>query len=300
MTSDTKPSPESADARQGVDRLGALLRRFPVRADLFHTGPLCSTTRFAATRGKAFLHVMRQGQMTVTHQSDSGAPARVEVNQPSLLFYPRPLDHAFHNAPAEGSDFVCATITFENGEDHPLVRALPPLIVLPLAQSNGLAQTLSLLFAETARLQCGQRLIADRLFEILLLQLLRWLLDRPHSDFHQMGLLVGLGDSRLAPALVAMHEGPGDAWSLARLAAVAGMSRSAFAAAFKAKLGESPGEHLLRWRLAIAQAELLKGRPVKAIATELGWASGPALSRAFTGKLGCSPAQWLRQTLAGR
>jgi hypothetical protein len=51
--------------------------------------------------------------------------------------------------------------------------------VLPLARVEGLDAALSLLFAETGRVRCGQRLLADRLFEVVLIQLLRWMLDHP-------------------------------------------------------------------------------------------------------------------------
>ncbi|MFX8957513.1 cupin domain-containing protein, partial [Acinetobacter baumannii] len=80
------------------------------------------------------------------HRADAGLVERVVVSEPSLVFYPRPLAHDFHNAPAEGADFVCATLDFEAGEAHPLVQALPPLVLLPLAQVEGIAATLALLF----------------------------------------------------------------------------------------------------------------------------------------------------------
>lgn len=50
-----------------IDRLSSLLERFRVRAHLFHNGPLCGTTSFAAEPGRGFLHVLRRGEMVVTH-----------------------------------------------------------------------------------------------------------------------------------------------------------------------------------------------------------------------------------------
>ena len=102
-------------AAAGVDRLSALLERFRVRAHLFHAGPLCGVTPFAAEPGRAFLHVLRRGELEVTHRPRSGAPRRLRLNQPTLLLYPRPLEHDFYNAPQEGSDFVCATLDFDGG-----------------------------------------------------------------------------------------------------------------------------------------------------------------------------------------
>jgi AraC-like DNA-binding protein len=278
-----------------LDRLSALLDRFRVRAHLFHAGPLCGVTHFDAQPGRGFLHVLRRGEMVVTHQARSGAPKRVRVQEPSLLFYPRPLAHDFHNAPTEGSDFTCASLDFEGGATHPLVRALPALVLLPLREVDGLEGALALLFAETDRVRCGHRLLADRLFDVVLLQLLRWLLDHPEQAGVPAGLLTGLADPALSRALVAMHEQPGQAWSLARMAGEAGLSRSAFATRFRAVVGETPGEHLTAWRLTLAQSRLQQGHAVKRIADELGYANASALSRVFTQKVGCSPMAWLAQ-----
>lgn len=277
---------------QGLDRLSTLLERFRVRAHMFHNGPLCGVTRFAPRPGLGFLHVMRRGSMVVTHRTHADTPRRIEVTEPSLIFYPRPLAHDFHNAPRDGADFTCATLAFDGGADHPLARSLPALVVLPLARVNGLEHTLALLFAETEKVRCGQRLLADRLFEVLLLQLLRWLLDHPQEGLLPAGILAGLSEPRLTRALVAIHEKPGDAWSLERMAQIAGMSRSAFAVLFKHEVGETPAAYLARWRLAIAQAELQNGKSLKAIAQELGYANASALSRLFVQKVGVSPRAW--------
>jgi AraC-like DNA-binding protein len=277
-----------------VDRLSGLLERFRVRAHLFHAGPLCGVTHFAAQPGRAFLHVLRRGDMVVTHRPRSGAPRRIVLTQPTLLFYPRPLDHDFHNAPAEGSDFVCATLDFDGGARHPLVLALPAVLVLPIRQVDGIEQVLALLFAETARLRCGQRLLADRLFEVLLLQMLRWLLDNPTEGGIHDGLLSGLSHPKLSRALTGLHERPGEAWSLDAMALEAGMSRSAFAAEFKAALGTTPADYLLRWRVSIAQTRLRGGMPVKTVSDALGYASASAFSRAFAQVAGASPRSWLK------
>jgi len=276
-----------------LDRLSPLFERFRVHASLFHTGPLCGVTHFDAQPSRGFLHVMRNGEMEVRHAAATGLVEHLWVREPSLVFYPRPLAHDFHNAPTEGSDFVCATLDFEAG--HPLVQALPPLIVLPLAGVYGIDATLTLLFGEAARVRCGQRLLADRLFEVLLLQLLRWMLDQRDAAL-PLGLLRGLADPRLARALTALHARPGESWPLAAMAEAAGMSRSRFAEAFRDTLGQTPADYLADWRLAIARSELRAGKPLKALAAELGYANASALSRLFAQKhAGMSPRAWLNQ-----
>ena len=276
------------------DRLSSLLERFRVRAHLFHAGALCGVTHFDAQAGRGFLHVLRQGEMVVTHRSRDGVPRKVKITEPTLLFYPRPLAHAFHNAPVDGADFVCATVDFDGGDQHPLARALPPLIVLPLRALDGIEHTLALLFSETEQLRCGQRMLADRMFEVLILQLLRWLLDHPEQADLPVGLLTGLAHPQIAATLTALHERPGEAWSLESMAAVAGMSRSVFAAVFKAEAGSTPAEYLMQWRISIAQGMLRKGAPVKVAADQLGYQSAASLSRAFTQVVGVSPRAWLQ------
>jgi AraC-like DNA-binding protein len=280
-----------------VDRLSALLDRFHARTQLFHSGVLCGLTPFDVRPGRGFLHVLRRGHLVVTHGRVKGLARRIEVREPSLLFYPAPVAHQFHNAPTEGSDFTCATVDLGGGDRNPLTRALPPLIVLPLARVPGLERALELLFAETEQLRCGSRLLADRLFEVVLIQLLRWLIDHGSSAGISRGLITGLADPRLARALVALHESPGAVWSLQRMAEQAGMSRSAFAAVFKAAVGQTPGDYLAGWRLTLAVAELRKGRALKTIAQELGYGSAAALSRLFKHKLGSSPRHWLADDL---
>lgn len=280
-----------------VDRLSALLERCRVRAHLFQAGPLCGVTHLVAQPGRAFLHVMRSGQMTLSHRVGR-REQRLSVAQPSLLFYPRPLSHSFHHVPAEGCDFVCATLAFDGGDAHPLVRALPPVTVLPLAQVAGLSHTLELLFAETEAVRCGQRLLADRLFEVLLVQLLRWMLDHPREAGLAPGLLTGLAEPRLARALVALHEAPGAPWDLARLAREAGLSRSAFAALFRQRVGDTPAGYVLRWRMVLAQARLRLGASVKEVAAEAAYGNPASFTRAFAQVAGMPPREWLRSQAA--
>lgn len=276
-----------------IDRLTPLLERFRVRTRLFHNGPLCGTTVFPASGGHGFLHVLRRGEMEVTYRRADGDIEREVITRPSLLFFPRPIDHSFLNAPTDESDFACATLDFDGGATHPLVRTLPSSIVLPLDEIETLGPALDLVFSEVDNVRCGRPLVADRMFEVVLIQLLRWLLDHSERLALPPGLIPGLSDERLAPALVAVHEAPGEPWSLESLARTATMSRSAFAARFKEVLGQSPGDYLTEWRLTIAQEQLRAGLSVSAVAAELGYASSSAFSRVFAQRLGHSPRAWV-------
>ena len=277
-----------------IDRLSGILERFRMQAQLHHSGALCGLNHFDACDGHGYLHVLRRGTLEVQHPGSREVPETLRFDEPTLLLYPRPFTHRFRNPPVDGSDFTCARLAFDGGSQNPLARALPPLIALPLAQVQGLDAALELLFAETDRVRCGQRLLADRLFEVVVLKLLRWLLDHPQEAGIRPGLITGLSDPRLARTLVAVHDAPGEPWGLERMAERAGMSRTAFANTFREVVGQTPADYLSDWRIALAQSRLREGRPIKALAEELGYANPSALSRAFSARTGLSPRDWLK------
>jgi AraC-like DNA-binding protein len=291
-----KVSPASrmrSNGERSVDRLSALLERFRVRTELFHSGELCGRHTFDAMPGRAFLHVLRRGEMEVRHRRGDTLATRVRLTEPTLLLYARPVHHAFINAPHDGSDFTCATVNFDGGERNPIVQSLPPLVRIPLDRVSGLRPALDLLFDEADNVRCGSRLLANRLFEVVLIQLLRWIVDHAGEVGVTSGLIMGLSDPRLAKALVALHQAPSDEWTLESMAAIAGMSRSAFAAAFKDATNTTPGAYLTDWRLSLAASKMHAGQPLKMIAAELGFASASSFSKAFRQRFDQSPREWL-------
>ncbi|CAN7498591.1 AraC family transcriptional regulator [Pseudoxanthomonas sp. LjRoot143] len=281
-----------------IDRLTPVLERFRVQASLFHAGPLCGHQVFDAQPGRGFLHVLRRGEMDMLHR-DGSRMARLHLCEPTLLLFPRAVHHEFINPPVDGSDFTCATLDFDGGARNPIVQSLPDVIALPLEKIEGLGATLDLLFAESDQVRCGSRLLANRLFEVVLIQVLRWIIDHPDEARVSQGMMMGLSDPRLAKALIAVHEAPDADWTLARMATQAGMSRSAFAAAFKAATGTTPAAYSLDWKLNVAASLLRAGRSVKQVALDMGFADAPALSRAFRRRTGASPREWRAQHRPG-
>src|SRR5690606_23318173 len=152
---------------------------------------LCGLHVFDPVPGRAFLHVLRRGTMAVEHQGDHGL-VRTALAEPTLLLFPRPVHHVSRNAPVDGSDFTCATLDFDGGERNPIVQSLPAMLAGPQAEAEGLAPPLALLFAEADGVRCGSRLLAGRLFEVLLVQVLRWALDNPAQSGVPHGTLAGL------------------------------------------------------------------------------------------------------------
>jgi AraC family transcriptional regulator, activator of mtrCDE len=133
----------------------------------------------------------------------------------------------------------------------------------------------------------GCRAMAEALLRRCLILLLRRYCA---GGERQPSWLAALEDARLGRAVALMQERPEQSFSLPRLAEVAGMSRSVFAARFAEAWSQSPIEFLKGLRLARA-AQLLTRTdlPVKAVAGRVGYASRSAFTRAFVARHGIGP-----------
>ena len=67
-------------------------------------------------------------------------------------------------------------------------------------------------------------------------------------------VLAVVADPQLSAAIGALHAAPAHRWTLEKLTARAGMSRSVFAERFREKVGETPMVYLTRWRMTLAAA----------------------------------------------
>ncbi len=274
-----------------TDRLQELLKCFELRAGVFHSGPLCHSACFDESDGLGYIHVLEAGQILV---SSPGHPTLL-VDEPSLLFYMGPMSHTLQPQAGQASEsiqLVCATIEFGASLRNPLVQALNQVVLISLSDMPDLAAILQVLFSEARQVQCGRQVVLNRLMEVVIINVLRDLMNQQRL---QVGLLAGLADQRLAKSINAMHAAPEQAWTLAELAATAGMSRARFAVKFRDIVGMTPGHYLSEWRLAVAQSLLRQGKPVQLISDTVGYGSASAMSRAFRAQLGMSPTEWVKQ-----
>jgi AraC-like DNA-binding protein len=274
-----------------MDRLSPFFSRFSLAARVFYSGRLCGLSSDHESQQAGHLHVLRQGRLRIVQP---GKRPRV-IDEPSVLFYPRPMRHQFHAEEKDRTEIVCAQIEFGAGLLNPLVLSLPKLLVVPLASVRELAPTVDLLFTEAFDERAGRQTALDRLTEYFLVLLLRSAIDQ---HLVQAGILNGLADARLSKAITAMHERPEHAWTLEELARLAGMSRPRFAAHFREVVGTTPFDYLTDWRIGIAQSLLRSGEPLKMVAPAVGYAGSTELSRAFTKRIGVCPAEWLIATVS--
>jgi len=227
------------------------------------------------------------------------SPAFVMSSHPGVPADLRmPLDTAVRHGEQEGEpDFVSLGGSFRIEQvNAPLLLAmLPKIIHIPASEgrTDKLSRLIELIIAECATEEPGKEMVLQRMLEVLLIEALRWQGLAP--GIVGTGLLSGMRDPALARVLRAMHADVRAGWTVAGLAKIAGLSRSAFAARFGEVLGCGPIEYLARWRMALAKDALMRGsKTLDRIADEIGYESASAFSTAFRKRLGCPPGRFAR------
>src|SRR6266540_6030447 len=96
----------------------------------------------------------------------------------------------------------------------------------------------SLLGDEIVKDDPGQEAVLDRLLDLLLVAVLRAWFSRPEAE--APAWYRAYGDPVVGRALRMLHNHPAHPWTVAKLAAEAGVSRAALARRFTELVGEPP------------------------------------------------------------
>jgi AraC-like DNA-binding protein len=197
--------------------------------------------------------------------------------------------------PGPRTELVCGAVAFTGLGIDRLVRSLPP--VLTAGQSEDTAwmrAAFEVIGTECRRPRPGSEVVTARLADVLVVQVVRAWLESSAPD---RGWVAGLRDPLLGRALAGFHAAPGAPWTLASLAAEAGMSRSAFAARFRDRMGEPPMTYVTSWRMDLA-ARLVReeGLTVGRVAERVGYQSEAAFNRAFRRAHRVTPGAFARQS----
>lgn len=178
-----------------------------------------------------------------------------------------------------------------------VLDALPQFLRIERASPTAaaVARTLDLLQAEVGCGRLGETLVTLRLAELLLVEAIRaYVADQGASC---VGWIGALSDRRIGEALRLMHGQVAHPWTVASLAAEAGMSRSAFSQRFATLVGRPPMEYLTHWRMVRARERLSEdGADVAGVARDVGYMSQSAFGHAFKRVFGHSP-RWGRSSL---
>ena len=195
---------------------------------------------------------------------------------------------------------VCGSLSFRSRQpeaDLHSVNTLPSFILMKADQARTLAlhTTVQALASEMEEQAPGSEVVASRLAEVLVVQVLRaHIASGPERN--KGWLPCNFFDPQIGAALSAIHDKVNTSWTVESLAEAAGMSRSAFASRFKELLGQSPLEYVTEWRMQKAM-QILQQRDKKLIdvARLVGYQSDAAFSKAFKRVVGANTGEYIKR-----
>ncbi len=288
--------------RPGGDLLSELMTVFDLNARVYATPRTCGLWHMEVPASPiAEFHLVTSGTCYLHLAPELAPPLLLETGDIVLLprgqahalspnsDVPRPGTRLFEAGPGAVTNLVCGTFALAGAHGNPLLASLEDIVVVSQAAIQENISALAALLSGEARLEgrSARQTVLDRLAEVLFVYVLRHEIDRGAI---QGGLLAALADNRLRSILRAIHAEPGANWTLAKMAHIASLSRTALAAHFHGTVGIPPMQYLTEWRMHLATQRLQGGtRSVAAVANELGYGSEAAFRRAFKRILGTGP-----------
>lgn len=184
------------------------------------------------------------------------------------------------------------TLEFAGQTHHPLISGLPDVTLVrrsDLLRTGTKRHAGFMIDIALSDYRDTSSPILDRLFEILLIQVIK-------AHYASAGpayrFMAALHDRAINRAITAIHENPGHNWSLERLAEAAGLSRSTFSRQFTELTGIPAMHYLTLWRMHTALTRLKAGnRDLESVAHEAGYLSPAAFQKAFKRVHGFTPTQ---------
>lgn len=278
---------------------------------------------FEAKPGHAYFHFLAAG--TATLRTDDGGLFELSAGNAVFISHggahtlssdaDRPVqDINGFDAIALG-DTVCAVdaspdsrpstllfsgcMAFELGSIQGLGSLMPAMMLIDAQGQRypGLMPILAVMEREVSAARIGYSGILARLADVVAAMIVQGWVECACGN--ASGLVAALRDTRLAGALLALHQQPGRDWSVAELAAHCHTSRSVFAERFQATLGIPPLRYVTELRMRLASQWLtLERLPIEEVALRLGYTSQAAFSRAFKRITGHPPGASRQRSLS--
>jgi AraC-like DNA-binding protein len=298
-----------------TDLLSQMLTLIRLRGVLVFTAELTGPWGLQFDAGSAYFLVVSEGALSV----EVAGATTVSAETGDLLMLPRGVGFTMSDgdgtavsaAQLMADQFTAERLNLRHGGNGPATRvivgvfdfesesmpwavsSLPAIIRLPKSggETAGWLEGLAyFMMVEAHEVHPGSSVMISRLIDVLVIRILRtWAQTEKAGD---VGWIGALADTRISRALKAIHDEPFRRWTVADLAAIAGMSRSSFAERFSGLVKEAPLAYQSRWRLRLALS--LLRRPdarVSDVARQIGYESDAAFSRAFKAEFGIAPAR---------
>jgi AraC-like DNA-binding protein len=185
----------------------------------------------------------------------------------------------------------CAALRFNLDARHPLLAMMPDVIRAgELARRDSTVPALlDAMEREVTQQRVGACGIVARMADVLAATTIRAWVECMCSE--TTGWIAALRCPVVGKALAAIHAEPAREWTIPALARVGGSSRSAFAAAFKQAVGQTPARYIARLRMFQASEWIAaKGMRVSVAADRLGYESEASFSRAYKRIMGMPPS----------
>jgi AraC family transcriptional regulator, alkane utilization regulator len=299
------------------DGLSQLLLRLTVSSTVYclshMTAPWCFKV---AARSRPAFHLLTAGSAWLEVE---GQPTSIRVSAGDLLILPRGDAHMVRDSPkspvqwldsilqdtppvngqlnhgggGERSELLCGGFAVDQLTGRPLLEALPTVVHLRGSEGRApewLVGLIRMIATEMDASGPGSEAVVTRLTDALLAQALRRCLLEVDQ---KMSTTTPISDPNIARALRLVRDHPDQHWTVPKLSAAVSMSRSAFAERFRSATGESPMQHLTRYRMARA-AEYLRATNagVREIARLTGYDSEVTVTKAFRRHFGVAPGAY--------
>ena len=306
--------PERLNQGPEFDVLGDILETLRFRGSVFFRSDLAAPWGMSLSEmGIPRFHIMLSGACFV----GSDAHNALKVEEADIIMLPNGDPHWIADKPGREmvpsiragkacelgnplfqkgkitNRLMCGMVHYDQGASHPILDALPGMMHFSMLESAGpIWSVVNLIDAEMQRSQKLGSRIADRLTEVLFLQLLNHYV---RENEEVSGFLAALRDRRVSRALGLIHQEPEFDWTLMSLGERVGMSRATLVRRFQEVVGIAPMAYIADWRLMKAHS-LIKysATPFDHIADATGFASARTLSRAFRRRYGWTPSELRR------
>jgi AraC-like DNA-binding protein len=270
------------------DPLDALISRLRWEVTGFERRSIGEAERLGFDGHQATFHYISTGSLSIETRGTS-----MPVTEGDFALLPR---GGSHSLTATGvSEVYSGTMALEHSTGSALDRHLPELMLACgfLLREPLVAGLLEGMRAEQDAARPGSASVVTSLANVVATAAIRSWIEKDRGEGANEWL-VSLRDPYIARALEAIHADPASPWTVASLARVASSSRSIFSERFRETVGEPPARYVSRVRMERAMGMLERGLSVTQTASNLGYTSDIAFSRAFRRFAGAAPSSWRR------